>query len=110
SKDLRIWSAGCSTGEEPYTLAMLLTDHFNQSKPAWDTKVLATDISSKVLSQAKQGEYTVEELSTLPYQWREKYFAKLNASTSVVTKDIKNEVIFRKFNLMDATFPFKKKF
>lgn len=42
-KDLRIWSAGCSSGEEPYTLAMIPADYFNDNKSAWDTKVLATD-------------------------------------------------------------------
>lgn len=54
-RDLRIWSAGCSTGEEPYTLAMVIDEFFGAEKARWDTKVLATDISGKVLDIAEKG-------------------------------------------------------
>lgn len=109
-KDLRIWSAGCSTGEEPYTLAMILNDFFDKEKAWWDTKVLATDISSRALERAVEGKYLNEQISPLSIDWKIKYFNKLDSETSVVNDKIKNEVIFRKFNLMDSVFPFKKKF
>jgi len=109
-KDLRIWSAGCSSGEEPYTLAMLINEYFGKEKQEWDTKILATDISSKVLEEAKRGIYSNEEIATLPLVWRLNYFRKLDNEKSVIVDEIKNEVIFRKFNLMERIFPFKRKF
>jgi len=109
-KDLRIWSAGCSSGEEPYTLAMLINEYFGKEKQEWDTKILATDISSKVLEEGKRGIYSNEEIATLPLVWRLNYFRKLDNEKSVIVDEIKNEVIFRKFNLMERIFPFKRKF
>jgi len=108
--DLRIWSAGCSTGEEPYTLAMIIDKFFGANKIFWDTKILATDISSKVLEHAKRGIYTNEKIASLPFSWRQHYFEKIDRSNSIIVDRIKNEVIFRKFNLMEKVFPFKKKF
>lgn len=110
TKDIRIWSAGCSTGEEPYTLAMIIDEFFGKEKMFWDTKILATDISSRVLETAVKGEYMNEETASLPPSWRINYLRKANAETSIVVDRIKNEIIFRKFNLMEPVFQFKKKF
>jgi chemotaxis protein methyltransferase CheR len=110
NNDLRIWSAGCSTGEEPYTLEMVMDEFFGKDKMWWDTKVLATDISSRVLEEAKKGVYSNEEISTLPSTWKLNYFKKLDNEKSILADKIRNEVIYRKFNLMDQVFPFKKKF
>lgn len=109
-RDLRIWSAGCSSGEEPYTLAMILCDYFSELRPRWDTKVLATDISSRVLNVAKKGHYHHDQLVKLPPQWREAYFRNLDKDNAVVGDHLRAEVIFRKLNLMDASFPFKRGF
>lgn len=109
SKDLRIWSAGCSSGEEPYTLAMLIADFFGSAKSQWDTKILATDISSRVMETAEQGIYFNEQLANLPDTWRKNYFRKLDVERSSLVDTIRKEVIVRKFNLMDP-FPFKKRF
>lgn len=109
-KDLRIWSAGCSSGEEPYTLAMLIDEFLGKEKMWWDTKILATDISTKVLETAKKGKYSNEEIATLPSHWRQSYFKKIDNENSVLVDKIRNEVIYRRFNLMDETFPFKRKF
>ena len=57
SKDVRIWSAASSTGEEPYTIAMVLKDYFGLEHSRWDTRVLATDLSTKVLEKAQKGIY-----------------------------------------------------
>jgi len=109
-KDLRMWSAGCSTGEEPYTLAMLINSYFGVTKCGWDTKILATDISTAVLEQAQKAVYPSTQLEKLPERWRAQYFHKVDAESSVLRDTIRQEVIFRRFNLMNETFPFKKKF
>lgn len=109
-RDLRIWSAGCSTGQEPYTLAMIINDYFKNDKRSWDSKILATDISSKVLNEAMKGIYSKEEIEPLPSLWRLNYFKKLDDGNYMVVDEIKNEVIYRRFNLMDKVFPFRKKF
>ncbi|MDK2808100.1 MAG: chemotaxis protein methyltransferase CheR [Clostridiales bacterium] len=108
--DLRIWSAGCSTGEEPYTLAMYLADFFGDRKGNWDTKVLATDLSTEALDKARKGRYKREEIDNLPPLWKQKYFSYPDFETAQILPLIYNEVIFRKFNLMEAVFPFKKRF
>lgn len=109
-KDLRVWSAGCSSGEEAYTLAMIIDEFFGKEKMWWDAKVLATDISTKVLEEATKGIYSNEEISILPCNWRFNYFKKIGNGKSVPVDRIRKEVIYRKFNLMDEVFPFKRKF
>lgn len=108
-KDLRIWCAASSSGEESYTLAMILDEFFGKEKMWWDTKVLATDISGKVLDMAKKGVYSSERIAPLPSHWKTNYFKKIDAENSILVDKIRNEVIYRKFNLMDNVFPFKKK-
>lgn len=108
--DLRVWSAGCSTGEEAYCLAMLIQEHLGGGCREWDGRVLATDISSRVLEIAQQGVYREEQLAALPSRWRKQHFYKLNDDQYALIDKIKNEVIFRRFNLINSTFPFKKKF
>lgn len=110
SRDIRIWSAGCSSGEEPYTLAMIMDEYFRGEKNRWDTRILATDISVKVLDKAEKGIYDNESIATLPAKWRMNYFRKINDKSSAVIDRIRNGVIFRKFNLVSGPFPFKRKF
>jgi chemotaxis protein methyltransferase CheR len=107
-KCLRIWSAGCSTGEEAYTAVMVMKDWFGPVTD-WDYRILATDISTKVLQAAHTGVYSSAELSNLPAAWKMKYFQKKDEQTYVLSDEIKKEVIFRKFNLMDS-FPFQRPF
>jgi len=109
-RDLRIWCAASSTGEEPYTLAMILDEFFGKEKLFWDTKILATDISSRVLDIAKKGVYNSERINPLPSLWKTNYFRRVDDDNYVVSDKIKNEVIFRKFNLINHIFPFRKKF
>lgn len=108
--DLRIWSAGCSTGEEPYTLAMLLGDFFALDGSRWDKKVLATDISQKALDTARAGVYEEEALAKVPPEWRKKYFMRQGEGSWQVKPALRDEVIFRTFNLMEDAFPFQRKF
>ncbi|NLT13234.1 MAG: protein-glutamate O-methyltransferase CheR [Clostridiales bacterium] len=110
NRDLRIWSAGCASGEEPYTLAMLIDEYFGPEKKTWDAKILATDISLKALEEAKKGVYSNKDLAPIPTIWKQNYFKKIDAEFSTVTDAIKDEIVFRRFNLMNQTFSFKKKF
>ncbi|MEA4833169.1 MAG: protein-glutamate O-methyltransferase CheR [Oscillospiraceae bacterium] len=110
NKDLRIWCAACSTGEESYTLAMILDEYFKQTRSVWDCKVLATDISSRVLKDAAEGVYSQTKVESLPLNWKLNYFNRYGDSEYRITDAIKKEVIYRKFNLMEKAFPFKKKF
>ncbi|WP_026882775.1 CheR family methyltransferase [Clostridium akagii] len=110
NKDLRIWSAGCSSGEEPYTLAMIIKDYFGNQKDMWNTKILATDISKKVLDEAKNGVYSGEAVNTIPKYWLLNYFNKIDGENYEICEEIRNEIIYRDFNLMTEIFPFKKKF
>lgn len=107
-RDLAIWCGASSTGEEPYMLAMVLKDFFGLEHSTWDTKILATDISTRVLGQAVEGIYTGEQLAALPDSWKRRFFKRLDDGRYQVTEELKKEVIFRQFNLMDP-FPFKKK-
>lgn len=109
-RNLNIWSAGCSSGEEPYTIAMFLSDYFNGDKHGLDTRILATDISDKVLSIARKGEYHDARMTKMPPVWYKKYFNKCGEDEYGVKQQIKNEVIYRKFNLMEPEFSFKRKF
>lgn len=109
NRDLRVWCAASSTGEEPYTLAMVMLDFFGLEQSKWDTKVLATDISTNVLKQAMHGEYETDAIEALPEHWKRRFFHQIpGAERCKVTNELKNEVIFRKFNLMDE-FPFKRR-
>ena len=108
--NLRVWSAGCSSGEEAYSLAMLISDCVGMNKQNWDTKILATDISLDVLETATNAIYKNEEIKNISNLWKKIYFEKYDDTRSAVIEKIKNEVIFRRFNLMNETFPFKRKF
>jgi chemotaxis protein methyltransferase CheR len=110
SHDLRIWSAGCSSGEEPYTIEMLLQDFFGTERDLWDMKVLATDISQKALGLARRGIYTEEQMEKVPSQWRKMYFRELGGGQWEISRRVRDEVIFRAFNLMEEKFPFQKPF
>lgn len=110
SKDLRLWSAGCSSGEEPYTLIMYLMEFFGSDYAKWDAGILATDISQTVLNTAMQGIYSEDRLKSMPKQLKSKYFKKLANGDFEVIPEVKKEVTFRRFNLMNKVFPFKKPF
>ena len=107
--DLRIWSAGCSAGQEAYTAQMVMHDYFGARKNVWDTTILATDISAKAMNKAKSGIYTFDELKDIPAEWKSKYFQKAGADSLQVCDKIRKEVVFRTLNLMDD-FHFKRQF
>jgi len=110
SDDLRIWSAGCATGEEPYTLSMLLHEYFGYRKNVWKTSILATDISQRALERAKLGIYPAESIKHLPPDWQKKYFRSLDHTQVQVVDSVKKDVVFRNLNLMQEIFPFRSRF
>lgn len=108
SRDLRIWSAAASSGEEPYTIAMVIKDFFGLDYLNWDTSILATDISRKVLDKAVEGIYGKEQIEQLPSWWQKSNFTRINEENYQVKKEIRDRVIFRQFNLMNP-LPFKRR-
>lgn len=108
TRDVRTWCAASSSGEEPYTLAMIMNNFFQLEK-GWDTTLLATDISSKVLSQASAGIYPADAVKTLPPDWVRRFFKKRGEDHYEVQDFLKKQVLFRQFNLMDP-LPFRKRF
>jgi chemotaxis protein methyltransferase CheR len=110
NRDIRIWCAGCSSGEEAYMLLMLLREYFGSQYSRWDGGILATDISSRVLDVARRGIYAEDRLRMLPEHLRRKYFRQLSDGQYEVVDDLRQEATFRRFNLMNDVFPFKKPF
>ena len=108
-KELRIWSAGCSSGQEAYNIAMAIDQYFGPRKQEWDTTILASDISTNVLTKAKEGIYPADNLNGLPEAWKKQYFKALPNGTYQVVDKIRNEVVFRITNLMEP-FSYKKPF
>jgi chemotaxis protein methyltransferase CheR len=106
-KTLAIWSAGCSSGEEPYNISMYLFDYLGADARNWDTRLLATDISSKALASARRGVYELPD--TIPADWKKKYFVPQSGGRYSVAPAVKDNVIFQTFNLMDP-IKFRRKF
>lgn len=101
-KKLSVWSAGCSTGEEPYSIAMTIQECAEGG--SWDIKILGTDISTRVLKIASKGIFDGEKLKNVPTTVLRKYFQKgfgNNEGQYRVKKIIRNMVHFSRFNLMD---------
>lgn len=109
-KKIRIWSAGCSTGEEPYSISMILAECIEQLCE-WDIKILATDLSTRVLKKAMLGVYAKDRLKGIPLQMLNTYFEKGNLKDHYQIKDsLRDLIVFRRLNLTDETFPFKGQF
>ncbi len=111
-KTLRIWSAGCSSGEEPYSIAMLVHDALG-NPPVVPIKVLATDLSTQVLSKAQLGIYDTHRVGTVPADLRHRYLQKVihdNQACLQVAPEIRRLITFARFNLMTPTFPFRHGF
>jgi chemotaxis protein methyltransferase CheR len=99
----RYWSAGCSSGEEPYTLAMVLDPLLG----GCDWKILATDISTIVLAQAAAGEYEEEDIATIPQQQRNRHLARIGDGRWRFHAALRERVVFRRMNLAERPFPMK---
>jgi len=102
-KRLRVWHAGCSSGEEPYTMAITLLEALKGGE-GWDIRLMASDIDTNVLDQAERGVYGADRVSTIPIHLLHKYFLRGRGDSegSVKVRDSVREMIeFRKINLND---------
>lgn len=99
-KNLKIWSAACSTGDEPYSLVMALSRHL----PLNQIKILATDIDKQVIAKAKVGLYGEKSLAGVPADLKQKYFTKIGPSYQI-SQEIKDRVEFKEHNLLKTDYP-----
>ncbi|MDD2558261.1 MAG: methyltransferase domain-containing protein, partial [Desulfuromonas sp.] len=104
----RIWSAGCSSGEEPYTMAMVLSEYAQKCRPAnFDFEIIATDISTRVLDYAKTAIYHVDRIAPVPAGIRTKYLLRSKEKNSPLVRiapPLRRSVRFGRLNFMDAEF------
>jgi chemotaxis protein methyltransferase CheR len=108
---VRLWSAGCSSGEEPYSIAMILQEEWPQIDFS-SVRILATDISTRILSKARAGEYEKENLQDVPPSYLSKYFNLGSGNTAKIYRvkdNIKKMVHFARLNLMEE-WPMKGPF
>lgn len=99
-KPIKIWSAACSTGDEPYSLAMAFSKHV----PLSDIKILATDIDKQVIEHAKVGLYSEKSIAGVPADLKKKYFTQIGNSYQI-SDDIKRCVTFKEHNLLKDVYP-----
>ncbi len=99
-QNLKIWSAACSTGDEPYSLVMALSRHL----PLRQIKIFATDIDKQVIEKAKLGLYNEKSIVAVPKDLKEKYFTKVGPSYKI-SDEIKSRVEFKEHNLLKDTYP-----
>ncbi len=111
-KTLMVWSAGCSSGEEPYTLAMVLTEFAEQfSGPTLNFSIIATDISTAVLDKAKQGIYEEEKIKPILLNFRKKFLMRnKNGEQRLfrIIPELRSLVKFRRLNLLEQEFDFRE--
>lgn len=107
----RIWSSACSSGQEPYTIAMILNEWADKN-PGFKFSVFASDLSTKMLKKGIRAVYQLEEASSVPIELKRKYFkmsSNINEKLARVIPELRKFVSFQKLNLMDNNFPFNKK-
>lgn len=112
TRRLRVWSAGCSSGQEPYSLAMLL-HHSLSFSPGWDINIKATDLSNRVLETASQGVWPAESASEIPRVYSQKFLlrgVRKHAGHIKARPEIRSMIDFSRLNLKDAAYPFTYKF
>jgi chemotaxis protein methyltransferase CheR len=113
SRELRVWCAAASTGQEPYTILMCLLEAIPAIQE-WDLKFLASDIDLEVLERAAKGVYTDVEVASLPAHYRQKYLdaekKDRNASRFRVKAELRRRIRFAPLNLLTAPFPFRHRF
>jgi chemotaxis protein methyltransferase CheR len=111
-KRLRIWSAGCSSGEEPYSIAMTVREALAGS-PGWDVKILASDIDTVMLAAAEQGIYKQDKVADVPEELLRRYFLRGKGDWDgqfKVKRELSEMISFRRVNLIEYPWPFRGPF
>jgi chemotaxis protein methyltransferase CheR len=108
SQNIKIWSAGCSSGEEPYTIIMSL-EEYKKKNQSLTYSLLASDISLRVIQSAHDAIYTMDRLATIPLEMKRNYFlrSKSNPNLARVKQQYRKKIAYRRINLMDDQFPLK---
>lgn len=109
-RPFNIWSAGCSTGEEPYTLTMVLSEAA-ASIAGFSFQIMATDISTRVLEKARRAVYDEDRIDPIPLQLRRKYLLRSKDRTSPLVRiapELRSKVRFSRLNFMDSDFGFRE--
>jgi chemotaxis protein methyltransferase CheR len=112
SKTLKVWSAGCSSGEEPYTLAIVLAD-FAEKNIGFDFSIIGTDISTQILQKAVDAVYKEDRVSIIPIETKKKYFLRSKDKTNPTVKVIQNlrkKVRYGRLNFMDSSYDIPETF
>jgi len=108
----KIWSAGCSSGEEPYTMAIVLQE-FAKANPGFQYSIYATDISTQVLSKAASAVYPIERVNVIPLALKKKYLLKSKDKSKPnvrIVQELRKKVVFQRLNFMDNYYNIDKKF
>lgn len=103
---LKVWSAGCSSGEEPYTIAIILNE-FRGEYPGFDYDILGTDISTKILQQANTAIYKEDRINVVPLNIKKKYFLRSKNKenkTVRVLKLLRDKIRYQRLNFMDTSY------
>lgn len=108
-RDVRVWCAASSTGEEPWMLAMLMREYFGPDFATWDLGLLATDISERALEVARAGIYSEERVRDLPRALRDRWLTPRGEDFEI-SPVIRPDVTYRRLNLINPQYPFKRKF
>jgi chemotaxis protein methyltransferase CheR len=101
--EVKIWSAASSSGEEPYSIAMVVSNYFGYNKPPVPISIQASDISENVLKQARAGIYSQDKIAKLPHGWATRFFKKLPEDKYQVNDAIRKLVAYKYFNLISTT-------
>ncbi|MDR3210728.1 MAG: chemotaxis protein CheR [Planctomycetota bacterium] len=110
NRDLRVWCAACSTGEEAYTLLFCIMRFLGGEYKNWKAGILATDISARALAKAKTGLYPASRLESVPPDYQLEFFERQEGGDFAVRETMRQEVTFRRLNLMNASYPMRLPF
>ncbi len=112
NRPLKIWSAGCSSGEEVYTVAMTISE-FKMNHPGLNYSIFGTDISTEILRRAVNAIYKEEKINNIPIDLKKKYFLKSKDKSKKLVRiipELRNKATFTRMNLMDSTYDVKDTF